>query len=63
MGLANTIAHYRGEGREREAELICQMLPVFGRSGCEVTVAIIALLSETAPVIRSAPPIWMSFTS
>ncbi len=42
MGLANTIAHYRGQGREREAELICQMLPVFGRSGCEVTAAIIA---------------------
>lgn len=42
MGLANTIAHYRSEGREREAQLISQMVPALGRPGCEVTAAIAA---------------------
>ena len=40
MGLANTVAYYRGEGREREAQLVSQMVPAFGRPGCEVARAI-----------------------
>ena len=40
MGLANTISHYRGAGRDREADLVALMAGPFGRAGCQVAAAI-----------------------